>query len=326
MSILITGSGGFVGRNLAESFSKDKYSVLSPSKAELDLTKPDAIGRYFKKNRIETIIHCATTSRKGASYPVDTCENNLRMFFNLEKHMTPSMKMINLGSGSEYARSHWHKKMPEEYFGKYVPEDSHGYSKYLISKYIQDANRENLFCFRIFGIFGKHEDYRYKFISNSIVKNLLGLPIIINQNVIYDYLYINDLYEILVFFVNNKTKKKIFNITPAEPIDLVAIARLINKISGNKCEIKVLNPGIGVEYSGDNKRLLSEIGKFKFIAYEKAIADLFGYYKKIKDTLDVDAIKRDLYLNYAKELRKKYFIKNQAKWRKEAKRNADENT
>jgi GDP-L-fucose synthase len=313
MSILITGSTGFVGRNLVELFLKNKYSVLFPSKDELDLKKLDDVGKYFKKNHIETIIHCATTSRIGASYPLNTCENNLRMFFNIEKHMTPSMKMINLGSGSEYARSHWQKKMPEEYFNKYIPEDSHDYSKYLISKYIQDTSRKNLISLRIFGIFGKDEDYRYKFISNSIVKNLLGMPIVINQNVIYDYLYINDLYKLLVYFVNNKTKEKIFNITPTESVDLLTIADMVNKVSENKCEIKVLNPGIGVEYSGDNKRLLSEVGKFQFITYERAIADLFGYYKKIKDTLDVDAIKQDLYLDYAKELRKKYFIKDDEK-------------
>ena len=173
MSILITGSKGFVGRNLAELFSKNKYAVLSPLKDELDLTKSDDVDRYFKNNRIEIIIHSATTSREGASYPADTCENNLRMFFNMQKHMTSSMKMINLGSGSEYARSYWRKKMPEEYFDKHIPEDRHSYSKYLISKYICDMNSENLICLRIFGIFGKYENYLYKFISNSIVKNLL---------------------------------------------------------------------------------------------------------------------------------------------------------
>jgi GDP-L-fucose synthase len=77
----------------------------------------------------------------GKAYPPETCENNLRMFFNLEKNLNPSMKMIALGSGSEYARSHWRKKMPEEYFGKHTPEDSHSYSKYLISKYIQDTRK-----------------------------------------------------------------------------------------------------------------------------------------------------------------------------------------
>ena|SRR3989344_5130724 len=307
MVILITGLKGFIGRNLAELFSQNKYTILAPLKSELNLAKSEDVDEYFRNNRIDAIIHSATTSMTGKSYPPETCENNLRMFFNLQRNLTPSMKMINLGSGSEYARNHWHKKMPEEYFDKHIPEDSHSYSKYLISKYIHDINSENLNCLKIFGIFGKYEDYRYKFISNSIVKSLLGMPIVINQNVIYDYLYIADLYKIIEYFVNHETKNKIFNVTPTESIDLVTIANIINKISGNNTEIQVLNQGIGVEYSGDNKKLLSEMGDFQFTSYKAAIADLYEYYRKIKDDLDIDAIKQDLYLNYAKELRDKYF-------------------
>jgi GDP-L-fucose synthase len=308
-NILITGSKGFIGRNLVEVFSK-KYAVLAPPRKELDFAKSDDVDKYFKKNRIEVIIHSATTSMHGKTYPPETCENNLRMFFNLQKNVTSSMKLINLGSGSEYPRSHWYKKMPEEYFDKYIPEDSHSYSKYLISKYIRDTNSENLICLRIFGIFGKYEDYRYKFISNAIVKSLLGMPIVINQNVIYDYLYITDLCRIIEHFVNHKTKGKIFNVTPTESIDLVTIANIINKISGNKNKIKVLHKGIGVEYSGDNKKLLSQMKDFQFTPYETAIADLYEYYRKIKNDLDIEAVRRDLYLNYAEELRNKYFIKN----------------
>mgnify|MGYP001577440577 CR=1 FL=1 len=311
MNILITGSRGFIGRNLVELFSKNKYTVLSPLKDELNLAKSEDVDRYFKNNRVDIIIHCATTSIKGKSYPSETCENNLRLFFNLQKNMTPPMKMISLGSGSEYGRRYWYKKMPEEYFGEHIPEDSHSYSKYLISKYIRDTNSENLICLRIFGIFGKYEDYRYKFISNVIVKSLLGMPIIINQNVIYDYLYITDLYKIMIYFINKnkKIRSKIFNVTPTESIDLITIANIINKISGNNFEIRVLNQGIGVEYSGDNKKLLSEIGDFQFIPFKEAITDLYEYYKKIEDILDVNAVKQDRYLDYAKELRKKYFIK-----------------
>ncbi len=310
MSILITGSQGFIGRNLVEVFSQ-KYAVLAPSRKELDFAKSDDVDKYFKNNRIEVIIHSATTSMQGKIYPHGTCENNLCMFSNLQKNVTSSMKLINLGSGSDYSRSHWYKKMPEEYFDKYIPEDSHSYSKYLISKYIRDTDSENLICLRIFGIFGKYEDYRYKFISNAIVKSLLGMPIVINQNVIYDYLYITDLCRIIEYFVNHKTKNRIFNVAPTESIDLVTIANIINKISGNKTKIKVLHEGIGVEYSGDNKKLLSQIKSFQFIAYETAIADLYEYYRKIKNDLDVDAIRRDSYLDYAKGFRDKYFIKDE---------------
>ena len=311
MNILITGSKGFVGRNLAELFSaNNKHTVLTPVKSELNLANSEGVDEYFENNRVDVIIHGATTSMIGKFYPPETCENNLRMFFNLQRNLTPSMKMINLGSGSEYARSHWHKKITEEYFDKHIPKDSHSYSKYLTSKYIRDTDSENLIHLRLFGVFGKYEGYLYKFISNAIVKSLLGMPIVINQNVVYDYLYITDLRKIIEYFIDHKAKNRIFNVAPTESIDLVKIANIIQKISGRNIEIQVLNDGIGVEYSGDNKRLLSEIGDFQFISYEAAIADLYEYYKKIKDSLDVDTIKQDLFLGYAKELRNKYFIKD----------------
>ena len=309
MAILITGAKGFVGRNLVEFFKEKKYSVLFPTQKELDLRNSDDVARYFQNNLIECIVHCATTLREGTTYPPDTCENNLRMFFNLQKHNDSSIKMINLSSGSEYARKYLQKKMPENYFDKHVPEDSHSYSKYLITKYIRDANCENIISLRIFGIFGKYEDYRYKFISNSIVKNLLKMPIVINQNVVYDYLYIDDFAKIVEFFVKNKTTNKIFNVNPTKSIDLLTIANLVNKVSDYQSEIYVLNEGIGIKYSGDNSALLAEIGDFEFTEYGVAVAKLYQYYKDIAKELDVETIKQDPFLSYAKKLHRQYFRK-----------------
>jgi GDP-L-fucose synthase len=87
----------------------------------------------------------------------------------------------------------------------------------------------------------------------------------------------------------------------------LTIANLINKVSEYESEIKILNEGIGVEYTGDNRKLLSEIRDFKFTPLDTAIAELYEYYKENVDSLDVDAIKQDAYLDYAKSLNKLYF-------------------
>lgn len=307
MSVLITGGDGFVGRNLVELFLNKKYPVLFPTVNELDLTDSEAVDNFLSNNSVETIIHCATVLRDRTAYPADTCEKNLRMFFNLYKCKARSTKLVNLGSGSEYAREHWQKKMPEEYLDKHIPKDGHSYAKYLISRYIQEINDENTYCLRIFGIYGKYEDYRYKFISNAIVKNILKMPIVINQNVVYDYIYVTDFFRIVEYFVNNTTKNKIFNATTTKAIDLVTIANLINKASHYMSEVQVLNEGIGIEYSGDNKRLLSELKSFHFTPHEESIADLYKYYLGLKDKIDVNAVKQDDYFEYAKKLKANYF-------------------
>lgn len=305
MNILITGANSFVGRNLAEFFQKnEKYTVFVPPKNEIDYAKDEDVDAFFKNHSIDVIIHCATTSMIGKSYPPETCENNLRMFFNLRKHMTRSTKMINFGSGSEYARAYWRPKMEEVYFGEHIPDDSHSYSKYVISRYIDDTNDERFIHLRLFGIFGKYENYLYKFISNAIVKNLLNIPITINQNVAYDYLCITDLCKIVEYFVHHHVRERIYNVTPMRPIDLVSIANIIQEVGDNKPGVRVLCEGFGMEYTGDNKKLLSEIHDFQFASYEAAIADLYAYYKNMKDTLDENAVRKDLFLNYAKELQK----------------------
>ena len=59
MKILITGSGGFIGRNLYNFLKYRNYSILSPSKSELDLSNSDLVKNYFKLNSHEIIFHLA---------------------------------------------------------------------------------------------------------------------------------------------------------------------------------------------------------------------------------------------------------------------------
>lgn len=308
MHLLITGAEGFVGRNLAEAFRERGLPILAPPRRELDLLDEIAVEKYLAHHSIDTVIHCATTERIGTVYPENTCEMNLRMFFNLQRRLRPGQRLINLGSGSEYSRKHWHRKMPETFFDVHVPPDGHSYAKYLISKFIEETGRPEYISLRIFGIYGRYEDYRYKFVSNAIVKNLLGMPIVINQNVMYDYLYITDFIRIVEkLLAAPKWPHRSVNVTPDAPIDLVTLARLINEVSDHPSELQVLHAGLGTEYSGDNTRLLETIGGFSFLDHREAIADLTRYYLGIRNSLDVEAIRRDAYLDYAKNLKATYF-------------------
>jgi UDP-glucose 4-epimerase len=309
VNILITGAEGFIGRNLKEFFQAAGETVLAPPRMELDLTDDAAVADYFRQRPIEVVVHCATTRRIGTGYPPNTCENNLRMFFNLQKQLRPGQRLINLGSGSEYDRLHWYRKMPETFFDRYIPADSHSYAKYLIAKYIEERTDQELVNLRLFGIFGRYEDYRYKFISNALVKNLLGLPIVINQNVVYDYISVADFCRIVGFFVHHRAGQRTYNVTPTEPLDLLTVARLINGGSERPSEVKVLNPGIGVEYSGNNSRLMAELGAFRFTPPEEGIAELRRYYLSIREGLDAAAVRQDDYLSYARELRANFFNK-----------------
>ncbi len=222
---------------------------------------------------------------------------NTRMFFNLSATLNSKRKMIFLGSGAEYDLRYYQPKMKEEYFGVHIPEDAYGFSKYICSKYIEKT--DNIVNLRLFGVFGKNEDYEYKFISNTIVKNLFGLPCVICQNIRFDYLYILDLMRVLEYFIDNEVKYSIYNVTPNESIDLLTIAEKVNHISGNQFGIIVKNSGMNTEYSGDNSRLVNEIGNI-FTSYDNSIKELYAWYKFNLDKIDRKVIETDEYMKHCR--------------------------
>jgi len=301
--IFITGARGFIGKNIVEYLSgKDSYILFFPYHNELELLDTEAVSDFILKNKIDIIIHAASVggTRKTAydSGKTDIVSRNLRMFFNLSKHIDSVEKFILLGSGAEYSIKHYQPKMKEDYFGTFIPLDDYGFSKYVCSKYIEKSNK--MINLRLFGVFGKHEDYQYRFISNSIVKNILGLPIVINQNVFFDFLYIDDLVKIVEYFINNNARHKFYNACTGSSIDLKTIAGKINEISGRPSDIIVNNPGLNVEYSGDNARLLTELKGYNFTPLEDALKELYGWYKDNLDKIDKKAIEKDEYIKYCR--------------------------
>ncbi len=272
-NILITGSGGFVGKNIKEYLGV-KYNLFTPRSFELNLLDENAVKDYLEENNIDTVIHCAAYGAKISTDATmeEVGQKNILMFQNISKNLSSKGFMLNLGSGAEYDKSKSLTKIKEEELGSSIPQDPYGYSKYVISKEIE--TNSNIINLRLFGVYGKYEN-ESRFITYAINKNLTKKPIEINQNVVFDYLYIDDLCKIVEYFVKNKSSKRFLNITPTHSIDLLTIANIINKKSAFKSEIIVKNEGLNNEYTGDNTRLLQEIGDFTFTSYKAGINNLF---------------------------------------------------
>lgn len=168
--------------------------------------------------------------------------------------------------------------------------------------HILDNNNYNskFFCLRLFGVYGKYENYKYKFISNSIIKNLLHLPIIINQNVVFDWLYVDDLVKIVEYYIENYDRGILCNIASGERASLVEIARIINQVSDFQSEIKVVNKGMNYEYTADNRRLRKAIPGLKFTKIEEGIKKLFGYDQSIIGSIERKEIEKDEMRKYCK--------------------------
>jgi GDP-L-fucose synthase len=299
-NILVFGANGFVGKNLIEKLSALLgKTVVGATHADADLLDNEAVGAYFSVHPdADIIIHCVSFGgSRLTNYDTgqaDVVEQNLRMFFNVARCIKPHQRLICLGSGAEYDRSHYLPKMPEEYFDTHVPADAYGFSKYVIAQFI--AKHKNMLDLRIFGLYGQGEEYRHKFISNAIVKGLLGLPITIAQNVVFDYLYINDFVRLVNQLLDVEWPYRHMNITPTQSIDLFSIAQIVNEATGNCAGIEINNPGWNTEYTGDNTKLLEILGPFEFTPYPQGIHELTNYYRSVLQSLDIDTIKTDPYL------------------------------
>ena len=285
MKILITGGAGFIARNLFEQL-KDKYTLISFNSKELNLLDASKVYEVIKENLFDIIIHTATydaapiTSTKD---PLKVLENNLKMFFHIARCKEFYGKMIYFGSGAEFGRENWIPRMKEDYFDEKVPIDQYGFSKYIMTQYAQ--LNSNIYNLRLFGVFGKYEDWRYRFISNTCCKAVLNRPITINQNVFFDYLYIDDLVLIVNWFINNKPKINVYNVCTGKTYDFKTLAEKIIDISGKPLDIIIKNKGLGKEYSGDNSLIMNELENFQFSPIDESIKALYEWYNQNKEML-----------------------------------------
>ena len=270
MKMLITGTTGFIGRNLKEFFQDRSYDLYCPERAELNLVDSEAVYNYVKKHEFDVIIQCGVTLK--------SVEENLKIYFNFERCSLYFGKMICVGSGAEFDMRNYVPKMTEQYFGKNIPTDIYGFSKYVISKDILD-NPGNIYNLRVFGIFGKYEDYRRRFISNNICRVLSGLDISINQNMYFDFLYVDDFSKIVEIFVKQKPSENIYNTCTGEPVDLFSLAEIVKKIHGEGTLIVVKEDGLRSEYTGDNSLFIEEFDEFEFTKIDTAVDELYSWYK-----------------------------------------------
>ena len=285
MKILITGGSGFIGRNLQEWFA-GRYEVHAPSHTELDLLDSDKVRDYLKAQHFDVVIYAATwdATRNAKKDTSLILENNLRMFFNLSRVSGDFGKMFYIGSGQEYGRDHWMPRMEEGYFDTHVPVDQAGFSKYLISRHVSDSR--NIINLRCFAVFGRYEDWEIRFISNACCKAVWDMPITIKQNVNYDYLDVQDLCAIAERFITHDAKEKVYNVCSGRVCDLLMLAGEVLAASGKALPVQVAKPGMGLEYSGNNSRLLDELGPLQFTDMDESIRRLYAWYALRKEHID----------------------------------------
>ena len=279
-TILLTGSGGFLGKNL-KPYLQQGWNVLSPRSKELNLLDKNEVFDYLNANKIDLIIHSAALGVRINKE--DTLQKvaipNVIMFENLAQSGLP---IITFGSGAEYDKSRDLVKVKESDFGQSIPKDPYGYCKYQISKKIETMS--NILNLRIFGIYGAGEDATR--VTTCILKNILdgNNSIELNQNVIFSFIYIEDFCRIVCYFAENMPKQKFINIACGQDISIKKLADISKQIFASNIPIIFKQQGFNKKYTCNISLLKTLLPDFKFTSYEEGLLKLYKHLKEIQKT------------------------------------------
>ncbi len=287
IKIFLTGGSSFIGRNIKEQLG-NTFDIFAPTHSELDLANSEEVYNFLEKNPADIVIHAANIGGNRKQQVAGITQINLKMFFNLVRAKPFFTRLIMLGSGAEYDKQQSLVKVKETDFDKHVPADEYGFYKYVCSQYA--AKVDYITHLRLFAVFGKYEDYEVRFISNAICRALLKMPVTMRQNVMFDYLYIDDFIRILEKIILDKPAETFINIGRGEAIDLKSLAGKI--IAGIGCEVpvQIAVDGWAKEYSCDTALLKQIYPDIAYTPVDSAITELVAYYKTVLPTLNQQAL------------------------------------
>lgn len=269
--ILITGATGFIGKNILPIL-KEKYEVSAPSRNELNLLDEVNVEYYLKSNRFDAVLQCANPN--PVKNPIKDKENSMfedsmRIFYNFYKNRYHYNKMIYIGSGAEYAKTHDIIMAKEDDVGKIVPKDNYGLAKLFMNELSKKS--DNIYNLRIFGCYGPY-DHDSKFITHVINCCLEKRDITIRQNCVFDYIHVTDVAKAMIYMIENSLEYKDYNVCSGKRIELLEIARIVKKIMSSDSPIKILKEGYNKEYTGSNERFMKETqNEIRFLDIETGI-------------------------------------------------------
>jgi len=161
MKILLTGSTGFIGRNLLRYYDSTEHTII-PLRG-VDLKKPESVTlklesmRPIIEQKFDALVHCAIDPA------ATTTDENVRMYDAAKQffgwYCKSDATFVNIGSGAECNKSlnifRGNTKLMLERF----PVDPYGNAKKQIALDVMDqhAMGRNFYSIRVFGCFGSDE-------------------------------------------------------------------------------------------------------------------------------------------------------------------------
>lgn len=201
MRLCILGANGFIGGRLARAFP----DAVALGRTELDVLDAQKVRDYFLRNEFDVIFHCASVG--GSRLENDEYKvlyKNLCMFFNVMD--ATKCKVYYFSSGA------------------FLRNDSYGFSKYVIEKYICPR----LQILRIWGCFGPGETASRFF---ATLKRESHVVIPMDQE--FDFFHVDDLVHVIRQTLDKPSQGVLNMVYPGRKYRLSELAKGACTVLGN---------------------------------------------------------------------------------------------
>ena len=235
--ILITGSEGFVGKNLIRYLKNYSFQIIETKDKSFDLKLNES---WKQIEKCDYLIHLAGKSFVPKSWeePATFIENNILLITNaLEYCRVNKTKLIFLSS---YLYGNC-KKMPIKENAPIEATNPYALSKLLSEKlcyFYKNNFQVNNIILRVFNLYGpgQPKEYLLSKITNQVrYENLIKVDDLSPKR---DYVYIDDLCSAIVKAINYKGKEHIFNIGSGKSYSVKEVIDFIQNIYGTSFNIK----------------------------------------------------------------------------------------
>ena len=260
IKIFVSGHKGLVGYSLLRRLRFYGFkNIVTKTRKQLDLRNQQKVFNFFDKEKIDSVINAAGTVGgiyANNKYKADFIYDNLTIQNNIihacYKYKVKSL--IFLGSSCIYPRN---SKQPikESYLLTGVLEktnEPYAIAKMAGIKMCESYNfqyKTNYKCLMPCNLYGPNDNYDLKNshflpaliskIHHSKVKKNKSVSLWGSGKPLRELLYVDDLADACIYFLNKKTKETLINIGSGKEMKIIDYAKFIIKQLNSKILIKL---------------------------------------------------------------------------------------
>ncbi len=234
--ILITGSKGFVGKNLIRYLNNYSFKIIEPKEDKLDLKNPES---WNNIEGCEYLIHLAGKSYVPESWkePGKFIENNILLTTNALEYCRRNKAKLIFLSSYLYGNSN---SLPIRENNSISANNPYALTKILSEKlcnFYKDNFHVSNCILRVFNLYGPEQPENFLFsrvITQVKKRKFIEIESLHPKR---DYIYIDDLCSAIVKSITYKGEKNIFNIGFGKSYSVKEVIDAIQETYGTSLEI-----------------------------------------------------------------------------------------